>query len=148
MKVDLSGSGVLALSGVVAVVAVVGYLGWKFGPKLKTLATKTLNPASSENIVNQGVTAAVSGAVGYDETLGGWISDKVFRLRHPGFLLNNPTSHRENLTIKPLAGVSDAGFGPDPYAKQPLAGISNAGFGPDPYAKKTADGDYQEPSYF
>jgi len=99
VKVNLSGSGVLALAGVVVLVGVVGYVVYKIAPGVRKVFTKTLNPASSENIVNQGVTAAVSSAVGYQETLGGYIADKVFALRHPDFQMSGPTATK----VKPVA---------------------------------------------
>jgi hypothetical protein len=117
MKVDLSGSGVLALAGVVIVVGGLGYLLFKLVPKLKTLATTTLNPASSDNIVNQGVTTAVSSTVGYPETLGGAIADKVFQWRHPDFQMSGATASKVNPTVKPdLSKISNSG--PAPYDTQ------------------------------
>lgn len=38
-----------------------------------------VNPMSDQNLAYQGTTAAVSAAVGYEETLGGWLYD----LTHP-----------------------------------------------------------------
>ena len=68
----LTGTAILAL----AALAGLGYLWLRYG---NTLVTKTLNPASAENIVNEGVTAAVTEVTGRPETLGGWLYD----LTHP-----------------------------------------------------------------
>lgn len=145
MKVNLNGTGVLATAAILSGLAAAAYLLVMFGPKLKRLATKTLNPASSENIVNQGVHAVVSDAVGYDESLGGFVADKVFKWRHPNFQLSGPTHDHINPTVAPrdLSRVDSAGFGPAPYERsQRLSGVHSE-LGPAPYAK-TYDGDYIE----
>lgn len=67
----LTGSAILALAALAGLVFV--YFRYK-GAVVQAVQT-TLNPASSENIVNQGVTSAVSAAVGQPETFGGWLYD-------------------------------------------------------------------------
>jgi hypothetical protein len=90
MKVGLSGSGVVALVGL-GLLAALGIYVYMKGPAfIKKTVTETLNPASDQNIVNQGVTGVVSAATGREESLGGLIADKVFELMHPGFSFTAP----------------------------------------------------------
>jgi len=131
MKVNLSGTGVLAFAAVVSAVAAGAYLFVTFGPKLKRLATKTLNPASSENIVNQGVTKVVSDAVGYEETLGGAVADKVFKWRHPNFRMSGPTTNK----VSPALSPGSPGYIGPPKSL------------PVGHGQQTSDGDYIEPQY-
>ena len=74
---DTGTAKLVALGGAAAVVALVLYkVATKGAAAAKTLVTETLNPASSNNIVNQGVTslgAAVTGDKSF--TLGGWFYD-------------------------------------------------------------------------
>jgi hypothetical protein len=90
VKIGLSGGGVLALAalGVLASVGVFVY--FRYGGAIKQTVTETLNPASEKNVVNQGVTAAVSAAVGREESLGGAVADIVFRITHPDFSFTAP----------------------------------------------------------
>lgn len=71
MKVDLTGTGVLALA---AVAAVAGLLLWK--RKELAAVADAINPASDSNIVNRGVSSvgeAITGREGW--TLGGQLAD-------------------------------------------------------------------------
>ncbi len=100
MKVGLSGSGVVALVGL-GLLAAVGVWLYVKGPAfLKKTFTQTLNPASDQNIVNQGVTSVVSAATGREESLGGLIADKVFALTHPDFSFTAPVQVNE--TVPPM----------------------------------------------
>ena len=117
MKINLSGTGVIATAAILSGVAAAAWLLVQFGPKLKRLATKTLNPASSENIVNQGVGAVVSDVVGYEESLGGAIADKVFKWRHPNFRMSGPSNDEINPAIPPPRGYYDLGQKPAPWFK-------------------------------
>jgi hypothetical protein len=93
-NVELSGSGVLALAGVVVVAGALFMLGrWLYQRR------QALNPASEENIVNQAVGAGVSAVAGRDTTLGGEIADLVFKIRHPLFDINAPTAEKVKPTM-------------------------------------------------
>ena len=94
----LTGSAILAVAGLGALVLL--YLRYK--DAVVHVVTTTLNPASSENIVNQGVTSAVTAAVGREETLGGWF----YELTHgaPSLSLNSPSPVKVKPTLDPLSG--------------------------------------------
>jgi hypothetical protein len=102
--VKLTATGVLAL----AALAAVGILAWRFSPDLKKVVTETLNPASRENIVNKPISAAVSAAVGREESLGGWLAEWLNpATRKVAEMLQGPTSAR----VKPvLAPSRDPGY--------------------------------------
>ena len=71
-SIGLNGTGVLAIAGVL----VVGFLGWKVYRRGAQVVTKDLNPASSDNVVNQAVTAIGQAASGDTNwTLGGAVYD-------------------------------------------------------------------------
>lgn len=92
MRVGLSGSGVVALVGLGLLAALGIWVYWKGPAFLKTTVTQTLNPASDQNIVNQGVTGVVSAATGREESLGGMIADQVFAWTHPDFSFTAPVN--------------------------------------------------------
>ena len=72
MKVSLNATAVIALAGIAAV----GFVAWKVFPGLSKVVTKDLNPASSENVVNKGVSAVGAAVTGDDSwTLGGQLAD-------------------------------------------------------------------------
>ncbi len=113
MKVGLTGSGLLALAGI----AVVGFVGYKLYTWFRA-NPGAFNPASSANLANKATHAAVSAAVGYDETLGGWVSDKVFALRHPGFTFSGPSQTRVKPISKPSTALSTPAYGLSaPYSR-------------------------------
>lgn len=64
----------LQAAAAVAVLGLLWYASRKVGQGAAVVAD-AINPASSNNIVNRGVTAAVSAATGREETLGGWFYD-------------------------------------------------------------------------
>jgi len=132
MRVNLNGTGVVAAAAVISGIAALAWLLVQFGPKLKRLATQTLNPASSENIVNQGVGAVVSDAVGYEESLGGAVADKVFKWRHPNFRMSGPTLDKVKPTVSPQISQDpfDTGRGYPAIARDPF--------------NKTPDGDLHD----
>lgn len=93
-NVELSGSGVLAVAGLVVVAGVLFYVGrWLYQRR------QALNPASDQNVVNQAVNAGVSAVVGREETLGGAVADVVFKIRHPFFDINAPVGEKVKPTI-------------------------------------------------
>jgi hypothetical protein len=69
--VKLTGSAILALAALGGLV----FLYLRYKDTVLHTVTTTLNPASSENIVNQGVSSVVTAAAGREETLGGGIYD-------------------------------------------------------------------------
>jgi hypothetical protein len=89
--VKLTGSAVLAVAALGALVLL--YL--RYADSVKKVVTTTLNPASSENAVNQGVSSIVTAATGRDESLGGWLYEVTHSvpsfLRSPGAATVKPT---------------------------------------------------------
>ncbi|HTQ99565.1 MAG TPA: hypothetical protein VMH83_06225 [Candidatus Acidoferrum sp.] len=79
MKLKLNATAVLAIAGVAAAL----YLAWKAKQGVAAVAT-AINPASADNIVNQGMDAVVSEARGRDSSLGAWVYDML----HPDEFLD------------------------------------------------------------
>ena len=73
-------SGDLAVKLALAGIAVAGvlYLVKRGRAALPGLAG-AVNPANPDNLANQAATGAVSAAVGYQETVGGWLYDLTHR---------------------------------------------------------------------
>ena len=94
----LTASAVLALAALAAL-AVVGVVVWRNWPDIK----KKLDPTSPDNLAYQGASKAVTVAVGYDESVGGWIADQLFKLTHPGFDIRAPVEIRTRPVIYPNA---------------------------------------------
>lgn len=82
MKLSLTGGGVVGLAAVAAVGVGALWLYSKRGAVAQAAgaAVDAVNPASSTNIVNRGVTAAGAAISGDDSwTLGGWLYDVTHR---------------------------------------------------------------------
>lgn len=93
----LTGSAILAVAGLAGLV----FLYLRYADTVKKVVTTTLNPASSENAVNQGVTSVVSAATGREETLGGWF----YELVHAPAFLNTPSPDKVKPTFAPVPNI-------------------------------------------
>jgi hypothetical protein len=101
----LTGTGVMAFAALAAV-AIGGLLLWRNWPKLKD----SINPASRENVIYKGTSAAVSAAVGREESLGGLLAEWFNpATRKVAEMLKGPTSARVKPVLMPSRdpGYSD-----------------------------------------
>lgn len=111
MKLQLSATGVIALAGV----GVVGLLAWRLWNGGK-LVTESLNPASSNNVVNQAVEAFGQSLTGdpYWSLGGGFYdlthSDPTDPTRFTGLDWANPVSDK-NLVYQGVSAVGQAATG-------------------------------------
>lgn len=65
----------LLLAGGLVILAYAFSRGLATVPAALATVGRALDPSSSENIVNRGVSAVVATVTGRDETLGGWLYD-------------------------------------------------------------------------
>jgi hypothetical protein len=104
--------GLAILVGGVVVVGVVAYIAHrviKGGAALGEAVGEgvaLVNPADDRNIVNRGVTAAVSAATGRDETLGGWLAGIFNPASRQAERINDPVVARARAGINPVIGES------------------------------------------
>lgn len=100
----LTGTGLVALAALAAV-AIAGVMIWRNWPQIK----EAFNPLSNKNVAYKATSAAVSAAVGREESLGGllaeWFNPAARRVRE---MLEKPASPAKRVLV-PIAypGYSD-----------------------------------------